>query len=261
MQKEQTPKILYYSDELNDDFAGTDINQKKLPQNFKYISKNIFYVIGKFLITVLLTPIIYLVLKIWYHQKFINRKALKRAKHTGYFVYGNHTNGCLDAFLPQVLTCPKKAYIIVNPDATSIPGIRTLVMMLGAIPLPTDNSLTLKYLHCIKDRVTKNKSVIMIYPEAHIWPYYTDIRNFKADSFIYPVEHNVPVFCTTNVYKKRKIGRRPKVVTYVDGPFYPDPSLTKKENMTNLRNKVYETMKNRVNSNPVYKYKYDYIKK
>lgn len=101
----------------------------------------------------------------------------------------------------------------------------------------------------------------MIYPEAHIWPYYTDIRNFKPDSFMYPVENNKPVFCFTNVYKKRKFSKRPKVVTYVDGPFYPYDDLSKRENMEMLRDNVYNAMKKRIVSNPVYKYKYIYIKK
>ena len=43
MQKEQDRKILYYSDELNDDFAGTNIEQKKLPEDFEYINKNFFF--------------------------------------------------------------------------------------------------------------------------------------------------------------------------------------------------------------------------
>lgn len=260
MQKEQKRKVIYYSDELNDDFAGTNIEQQKLPDDFKYINNNLFYKIGAFLITWIITPIIFLVNKIMYHQKFINKRVLKRVKSSGYFVYINHTNACLDAFTPQILSCPKKAYIICNPDATSIKGIRTLVLMLGAIPLPTSTNLTFGYIDCIKERI-KQKSVITIYPEAHIWPYYTDIRPFKADSFIYPVDTNKPVFCFTNIYKKRKIGKKPKVVTYIDGPFYSDPSISKKENMMNLRNKVYETMKKRVDSNPTYKYKYIYVKK
>ena len=35
--KEQ--KIYYYSDEVNDDFAGTDIEKKKLPENYQYLHK------------------------------------------------------------------------------------------------------------------------------------------------------------------------------------------------------------------------------
>ena len=77
---------------------------------------------------------------------------------------------------------------------------------------------------------------------------------------MYPVETNKPVFALTNIYKKRKFGRRPKVVTYIDGPFFPDEKLSKRENMEYLRNQVYDAMKNRVDSNPIYKYKYEYIK-
>ena len=260
MQKEQERKIIYYSDELNDDFAGTNINQQKLPEDFKYINKNFFFRLGAVILHWIVTPIIWCMTKIIYHQKFVNKRALKRAKKTGYFVYGNHTNGMLDAYVPTLLNFPKNTYIIVNPDAVSIKGIKNIVLMLGALPLPNSMGLTFKFMSAIKERVNK-KGVIMIYPEAHIWPYYTDIRNFRSDSFVYPVETNKPVFCFTNIYKKRRFSKKPKVITYVDGPFLPDPTLTKKENITNLRNRVYDVMKRRIQTNPKYEYKYTYIKK
>ncbi|MCR5308712.1 MAG: 1-acyl-sn-glycerol-3-phosphate acyltransferase [Bacilli bacterium] len=260
MQKEKDRKILYYSDELNDDFAGTNIEQKKLPEDFKYINKNVFFLIGRFLLHWIAYPIIWLMVKIIYHQKFVNKRVLKRAKKTGYFVYGNHTNGMLDAYIPTILNYPRYTYLIANPDAVSIKGIKNIVMMLGALPLPSSMSLTFKFMSAIKERVNKN-GVIMIYPEAHIWPFYTDIRNFKSDSFVYPVEANKPVYCFTNVYKKRRYSNKPKVITFVDGPFYSDPTLTKRENIANLRNQVYETMKKRNQTWPKYEYKYTYIKK
>lgn len=260
MQKENETKIIYYKDELNDDFANNNINQIKLNEDYKYIHKNVFFIVGQFLLKLFVYPIIFLMVKIIYHQRYVNKKALKRAKKSGFFLYANHTNGMLDAYLPSLTTFPKSAYIIVNPDAVSIKGIKTIVEMLGAMPLPNSIGLTFKFMSAIKQRVEK-RQCIMIYPEAHIWPYYTDIRNFKKDSFVYPVETNKPVFCFTNVYKKRKLSKRPKVVTYVDGPFYPDSSLTKTENIQNLRNKVYETMKKRSDSCPKYEYKFSYKKK
>ena len=260
MQKEQERKVLYYSDELNDDFAGTNIVQKKLPDDFEYINKSVFFKIGTFLITLIAVPAIFLMTKIIYHQKFVNKRALKRAKKSGYFIYGNHTNGMLDAYIPTLLTFPKKSYIIVNPDATSIKGIASIVMMLGALPLPNNTGLPLKFISAIRKRINE-KSVVAIYPEAHIWPYYTDIRNFKADSFMYPTDTSKPVFSFTNVYKKRRFGKRPKVITYIDGPFYPHDDLSKRENMQMLRDSVYNAMKKRILSNPTYKYKYIYVKK
>lgn len=89
----------------------------------------------------------------------------------------------------------------------------------------------------------------MIYPEAHIWPYYTKIRPFKDSSFRYPVQYQCPVICFTNTYQKRKHSKKPQIVTYVDGPFYPDAKLRGKEQKADLRNRVYEQMKERSSRN------------
>ena len=36
-------KIVYYKDPLNDEFSGTKIKRKPLPEHYKYVHKNIFY--------------------------------------------------------------------------------------------------------------------------------------------------------------------------------------------------------------------------
>ena len=90
----------------------------------------------------------------------------------------------------------------------------------------------------------------MIYPEAHIWPFYTKIRPFKDTSFRYPVQQKLPVFSLTNTYQRKGKKKRPQMVTYIDGPFYPDQSLPVKEQKTLLRDQVYHTMVERAeNSN------------
>ena len=45
------------------------------------------------------------------------------------------------------------------------------------------------------------KHPITIYPEAHIWPYYTKIRPFRDVSFRYPIQYKKPTFCMTNTYQ------------------------------------------------------------
>ena len=96
----------------------------------------------------------------------------------------------------------------------------------------------------------------MIYPEAHIWPFYTKIRNFPDSSFKYPVEYGTPVFCFTNVYKKRKFFKTPQMVTYIDGPFFADSSLSPRENRSFLRNMVFKAMCERSKLNEVEMIKY-----
>ena len=106
-------------------------------------------------------------------------------------------------------------------------------------------------------RIEKGYS-ITIYPEAHIWPYYTGIRNFKSVSFKYPVQLNVPSFCMTNTYQSYgKNKKRVKIVTYIDGPFFPDENLkTMKEKQEDLRNRIYQQMCERSKNSNVEVIKY-----
>lgn len=235
-------KVYYYQDELNDDFAGTNISQKPVRAEHKYISKNPLWNFCAFVLyRFIATPLVFLFQKIAFGERYVNKKAFRGYRKTGYFLYGNHTNGVGDAFSPSMITFPKKAYMIASPDAVSIPVVSTIVKMLGGMPVPTE----LRALKSLKDAVNKRarkKNCIVIYPEAHIWPYYTKIRPFRDASFKYPAENNKPVFCFTKTYQKPRFGKLPKTTVYIDGPFFPDMSLGVKENQKMLRDKVYQTM-------------------
>lgn len=111
--------------------------------------------------------------------------------------------------------------------------------MFGAIPIPSNIKATRNFLDAIKIRINKG-NCITIFPEAHIWPYYTKIRPFKSVSFRYPIELNVPTFCVTNTYQKR--GKSFKIVAYIDGPFFPNKQLDSRQQKEDLRNKVYNKM-------------------
>ena len=125
--------------------------------------------------------------------------------------------------------------------------------MLGAIPVPDNKKAMKNFLEIIKKRVDKGQS-ITIYPEAHIWPYYTKIRPFKTVSFKYPIQFEKPAFCITNTYQSYgKNNKKIKIVSYIDGPFFPDEGLNIKEKQQNLRDKIYNCMEKRSkNSNIEY---------
>ena len=248
-------KTIYYSDELNDDFASLGIKKKPLGDDFEYIHKNILWNTCSFVIyRMIAQPLVFVFLKVAHRQRFKNRKVLKTARKTGAFIYANHTNMLLDAFVPNIVKLRKRGYILVGPDTTSIPGLKNIVEMVGAIPLGQTLSENKEMLECINHRIAKNKGFITIYPEAHIWPYYTGIRDFKAGSFSYPCYTDTPVFAMTNCYQKKLIGKHPKVVTFVDGPFYPDKNLPMKERKEKLRKQCYDTMVKRAKENSTYSY-------
>lgn len=238
-------KIIYYDDELNDEFSEAKIEPRKIDENYKYEHTNIIWNITAWLIqNVLSVPIKVLYAKIKFSIKYIGKEKVKPYKKQGYFVYGNHTQSFADTFITTNAIFPKRNYFIVNPENVSMKILGNSIQMLGAIPIPTEKNGMKNFLSSINKKIEKGYS-ITIFPEAHIWPYYTKIRPFKSTSFRYPVEMNVPTFCITNTYHK-KGKNKVKIVTYIDGPFFPDENLTSiKEKKENLRNKVYEKMAER----------------
>lgn len=75
--KETKDKIIYYSDELNDEFAGDDIVAKKIDGNYRYIRKGILSRIGHiFWYRIFATPLAFCYLKIYFHHKIVNKKEM-----------------------------------------------------------------------------------------------------------------------------------------------------------------------------------------
>ncbi len=243
MKKKQLPiKTVYYRDELKDEFSSAVITPKVIDGNYRYDRDSVGGKIAHFFwYRIIAVPLAFLYLKFSFHHKIENRELLKQCRKTACFVYGNHTQPTADALIPTFLTFPRDAYVIVHPNNVSMPFLGRITPYLGALPLPDDLAATRNFNAILEKRV-KEKCPVYIYPEAHIWPYYTGIRPFGDQSFHYPVKYDTPVFCFTNTYQKRKFSGKPKIVTYVDGPFYPDPSLAPRERRKDLREKVYACM-------------------
>ena len=194
-------KIIYYENELDDEFSGDDITPKLIDENYKYYSNNIFKKITHiFWYRIVANPLAHIYLFIKFRHKIHNKKLLKGNKK--YFLYGNHTHNLADALIPTMISGWKDCYIITNSNNVSVKGIGNVARSLGAIPLPDTIGATKNFTRAIKHHVGKNHA-ICIYPEAHIWPYCTFIRNFRDLSFRYPVEYDVPSFTFVNVYKRR----------------------------------------------------------
>lgn len=239
-------KIIYYSDELNDEFSSAQITPRVIDENYKYKKGKVWDFFSFIIQNIISMPIKVGYAKIKFRIKYVGKEKLKQCKNSGYFVYVNHTQAFADTFIPSIAIFPKRNFLIVNPENISVKPFGWLVELLGAIPVPGNKTAMKNFLQTVEYRINKKQS-ITIYPEAHIWPYYTKIRPFKSVSFKYPVEMKKPIFCITNTYQKRgEKGDKVKIVSYIDGPFYPEESLkTAKEQKEDLRNRIYERMVDR----------------
>ena len=246
-------KVKYFSNDT-DEVVNFNIKRKQIDENYKYQSKNPIYIWTSFVVyRLILTPIFWLYLKFFQRIEIKNRKVLKKV-NGGYYIYSNHTNQICDAVCPTFICNPRKPHVVVNADNISLPFLGGIVKMCGALPLPDDITSAKNFSATIKELNLK-KQPIFIFPEAHLWPYYTKIREFPSNAFHYPVETNSPIFTSTTTYHKRKFSKRPKIKIFVDGPFYPDLTLNKQERKQKLCETAFKQMCSRASLNS-----YEYVK-
>ena len=249
-------KVIYYDDELRDEFSLTQITPRRVDGEYVYCYDSLFKKFTHvFWYRVIFTPIAFFYTKIKFCHKVVGREKFKEHRKNGYFMYGNHTQDIGDAFMPNMMNIPKTNYFIVHPNNISMPFLGRINPSLGALPLPDDMAAYRNFLAAVERRI-KEGNCVVIYPEAHIWPYYTGIRGFADDSFYYPVKYNTPVYCFTNTYQKRRISKKPRIITYIDGPFYPDESLPPRAQKKELRDRVYECMRERAKRSDVVQIEY-----
>ncbi|MBQ1298270.1 1-acyl-sn-glycerol-3-phosphate acyltransferase [Candidatus Saccharibacteria bacterium] len=243
----ESERVFYY-DSIEDDPIKTEEQEKKqkveLPEDYVFIPKNPF--------VKLYSAILYRGFKIfaWFYAKFYlqmtvkGREKLKKAKGKGYVIYANHTNPYHDAFSPALVS-DRRIFTIISPVNLKLPGIGKFLPYIGGLPLGTSPT-TKKRFHEAVDKRLAQKNCLVVYPEAHVWPYYTGIRKFPAGdrSFTYATRNNLPIFTMTTTYQKshKKGQERPRMTVYVDGPFYPDASKNDDENRAELMREAYDSM-------------------
>lgn len=249
-------QVIYYRDELNDEFSVAQITPRRIDGSYRYDHSSAWKKFTHFFwYRIVATPIAFLYTKLAFHHRVENREVLKKFGKQAYFLYGNHTQDIADALIPNLLYVPQETCVIVHPNNVSMPILGRITPSLGALPLPDDREAYRNFMATIEKRVAQNKKIV-IYPEAHIWPYYTGIRPFPDTSFSYPIKYGTPVFCFTNTYQKRRWSKKPRIVTYVDGPFYPNENVPPRARRTELRDRVHACMCERAKHSTVVKIQY-----
>lgn len=112
MKEKSRQKVIYYHDELNDEFSSAKIKARKIDENYRFVHTNPFYrFFSAFLYRVIAKPLGLLYMKVAFGWKVKNKQVLKTIpKKSAYFLYANHTNAAADPFIPVLLTGKKRTY-------------------------------------------------------------------------------------------------------------------------------------------------------
>ena len=157
-------KVIYYQDELNDEFSTAVIEAKKIDGDYVYDRKGPVRAFTRFFwYRIVATPIAFLYAKLSLHQRSVGREKLKPFRKQGIYLYGNHTQAIGDPFTPNVFCFPKRVSFIVHANNVSMPYLGRINPSLGAIPLPDTREAYRNFQDCIAGRSEKHHAVV-IYP-------------------------------------------------------------------------------------------------
>ena len=249
-------RTIYWKDEANDDFDEVGLKRPSVPEGYKYKRTN---PINNFFSGILYHGIAKPVLGLYCLFKGIKIKGkrnIKKLGGKGAFIYSNHVS-LVDAFKFQsyVFFNKRRVNILGYPDTLTMPVVRNLARALGYLPLPLSGDLRnmVALVDSFKFYLEK-KQYILIYPEAHIWPYYTKVRNFHSGSFNYPAKLEAPVLPIVTTWRKTKLCKKPKQTLYILNPIFPDPTKSAAENKQMLYEKTLAAMQKMADSVPQYEY-------
>ena len=236
-------KIIYYKDELNDDFSDLGLKRPKLDEDFKFIrSKNPIYTFFAGWLFYLVAKPLFYTINFFRGIRYHNVKKLKKFKKVGCFIYQNHTTFYDMWTVTACVVRGKRTNVIGFSDTTSMKFVHFFARQLGYIPIPDSFRTTINFQKALDYYINDKHQNILIFPERHVWPLYTKIRPYNSASFHYPAKLKAPVIPITTTYRKRKLFKKPGIDIWVGDAVYPKEELSLKENKEFLRDECYKQM-------------------
>ncbi len=229
----------YYSD-FSDDFSETKTQDFKIRDDYKWVRNSFFAKLFSGVVYAAAIAFGCVFCPLVLRMKSPHGASKMRKTKEGFFIYGNHTQPVGDVVIPALCAFPKRIYTVVSQANYGIPVIGRLLPYLGALPISDTFEGMREFNRAVEYRLSQKRPIV-IYPEAHVWEYYTGIRPFPDTSFKFPVYHEKPSYAMTATYRKTRFFKRPVMNVYIDGPFFPH-GKNKREKAENLKNDIYGAM-------------------
>lgn len=239
MKKDKYPRAVRYYESFTDDFEASNKAPIDFHKSYVYIKRSFGHRFLSFIChNVIAPPIAFFYSRVILRERIIGKRKLRI--RGGKILYLNHTEPVGDAFCPHTYVFPQMTYTVVSPDNFALPVLGKIIGYLGAIPTPTDIKSSRAFSECLRTRL-ESGAAIAVFPEAHVWHYYTGIRPMDKGAFALPDKFSVPAFSVTRVYKKSRLFGYRRLI-YVDGPFYADKSLSRADALEALKREITDAM-------------------
>lgn len=234
-------------------------------ENFEYIIKNPvkrFFANTLWFTGMLFMPI---VTGLWCGFRVKGDKYRRQVtlKRSGAVTVSNHVY-MMDCVMACQANVPKMTYLPTLHTTFQLPYVRHIVHWLNAFPIPNTTRGMKKFISEV-DGLLKKGRLVHFFPEAAMWPYYDDVRNFLPGAFHFAVRNNVPVIPMAIKFRPRKltkwISKKPLISLEILPPIYPDTTLTTKEATALLTKQAHDAIADCVHKNNLKYYGVESVKR
>lgn len=218
----------------------------EIDENFNFVNDSFLFNTFSNLLYMIAYPLLHFITKFFYGFKIEGKENIENIT-TGKVTVSNHVHP-LDCTMVGLANAPKKTFYTSLETNFKIPIIRRIIKLLNTVPIPQNIKYTKAFMDSI-DELLKNNKTVHFYPEGSLWPRYDKIRHFKNGAFDFAVRNNVPIVPMVIKFNKPKkinnfIKTRSTITLVIQKPIYPNRLLRKKEAITDLKERVYQSMCN-----------------
>lgn len=226
-------RVVYYHS-WDEDMVQSRRQDIRLAKDYDYVRYGLWNRLLDWLMLCVLWLVAVVYVRLVRRVHIHGRERLRPYLHSGLFLYGNHTQPVLDPFIALLTLTGSRPYGIVSTANFGIPLLGRLMPWCGALPVIHTPLGQRRLTQAVYDHIRLGHPIV-VYPEAHVWPYCTQIRPFSAASFAWAVETAKPAFTMTTVYRHKHPNKKngnnadihlerevPRMDIYIDGPFFPD---------------------------------------
>ena len=218
----------------------------EIDENFNFVNDSFLFNTFSNLLYMIAYPLLHFITKFFYGFKIEGKENIENIT-TGKVTVSNHVHP-LDCTMVGLANAPKKTFYTSLETNFKIPIVRRIIKLLNTVPIPQNIKYTKAFMDSI-DELLKNNKTVHFYPEGSLWPRYDKIRHFKNGAFDFAVRNNVPIVPMVIKFNKPKkinnfIKTRSTITLVIQKPIYPNRLLRKKEAITDLKERVYQSMCN-----------------
>jgi 1-acyl-sn-glycerol-3-phosphate acyltransferase len=238
---------------MQNETVPADSHKTHLPQtqkfeigkDYKYISNNPFFLFFSFLFKYLIIyPVFFTITKVVLGYKVVGRSNIKKLDG-GTVTVSNHVH-VLDAPMISFSLFPKQPRITSIKGNFQTPGVSFLVKVLGAVPIPETPNELKEFFDAMTKEVNRG-GIVHFYPEAALWPGFTEIRPFKKGAFHLAASADVQVLPMLIKQREPKgvfrlYKKKPCITVIIGEPIKANKDLSSKQSVLDIRQRTHDAI-------------------